>query len=577
MQLCFKLIIENPSTHQVRVQIEGKKESHEKYLDFFLPRWSPGSYLMREYSRHLSLLVAQTKNGERLSLEQTETSVFRIDWDKSELKNTIDVDSFTLSYSVYCHELTVRTSHVDDSHAFLHLPTLLMGVLDHQMNYPTIELIFPPSWSRLTSGLKDISTKREIFLYGASNYDELIDSPIEIGCHETDGFQVMGVDHHLAFYGMQLPHNENIKADTKKIVEHLAGFFGALPYERYSFINHFSPGLYGGLEHANSTALHYCPTQLTNRKGYINYLALVCHEYFHTWNVKRIRPLELGPFNYLKEANTKLLWLAEGLTSLMDELFIYRMGLISLEEYLDMQKENLNRYYSIPGKKFHSLDDSSYNAWIKLYRPDENSNNSSISYYLKGGIVFFALNIMLAEKKKSINDLLNLLWRDYQENPQRGLTSSQVYKMVEEVGGSDILSKFELMTSTTQDIDLETLCKKAGLKFEWEKFETPWLGIDVDFTADRVIIKSIVLDGPAYKAGLNAGDEIIAINGMRLLKDRFNDYTKFLRVNETYQLTVARLSMILNISINVGIVPAKLKAIVAIDKKLAESVFHPSL
>ena len=340
MKLTYKLIIETPSTHQVRVIITGKKDSTENNLDFFLPRWSPGSYLMREYSRHLSNIKAETSNGERLFLEQTDISTFNIDWKKSELKNSNkDADSFTLSYNVFCHELTVRTSHVDDSHAFLHLPTLLMGVLGKNIDHPSVELAFPASWSKVTTGLKDISPKREVFLYEARNYDELIDSPIEIGCQETDGFQVDGVPHDVVFYGMQLPHSENIKEDTKKIVEHIAHFMGGFPYEKYSFITHFVPGLYGGLEHTNSTALQFCPTQITNRKGYINYLALISHEYFHTWNVKRIRPFELGPFNYLREATSKLLWLAEGLTSLMDELFIYRAGMISLEEYLESSSQ----------------------------------------------------------------------------------------------------------------------------------------------------------------------------------------------------------------------------------------------
>ena len=573
MKLHYKIVIDAPSTHQVRVIIEGQKESYEHCLEFFLPRWSPGSYLMREYSRHLSNIIIETKKGERLHLEQSDISTFTVDWKKSGLKT--EDDHFTLSYMVYCHELTVRTSHVDASHAFLHLPCLLMGVTNKHIVEPSLELVFPGSWSKVTTGLKDISVKREVFLYTADNYDDLIDSPIEIGCQETDGFRVGGIDHELAYYGQLLPHKENIKEDIKKIVEHIQSFMGGMPYEKYTFMTHFVPGTYGGLEHRNSTALQFCPTQMTCRKGYANYLALVAHEYFHTWNVKRIRPIEFGPFNYLREATTKLLWLAEGLTSLMDELFIYRAGLITLEEYLDMQKDNLNRYLSIPGRKFHSLDDSSFNAWIKLYRPDENSNNSSVSYYLKGGIVFFCLNIMLADKGKSINDLLELLWRDYQDNPQRGVTPEQVYHMVELVGGADIRDKFEEMTSTTIELDLEGMLARGGLKIEWERSEAPWLGFDTEMNADRVMVKAVTLDGPAYRGGLNAGDEIIAINNVRVLKDRFAEYGRFLRVNETYTFTVSRLSMLTNISINVGTVPPKIKSISALDKERLDRVLKP--
>jgi predicted metalloprotease with PDZ domain len=572
MKLSYKIKIDQPSTHQVFVSISGIKDPNATSMDFFLPRWSPGSYLIREYSRHISRPGAYTTNGEALFFEQIDTSVFRVDWSKSELKK--NDDNFTFSYFVYAHELTVRTSHVDDSHAFLHLPALLMGVVDQSIADPTLEIIFPASWSKITTGLKDISPKRESFIYTAANYDLLIDSPVEIGCHDTDGFKVFGTDHELCFYGKTLPHNEKIKDDMKKIVEHIAGFFGGVPYEKYTFITHFCPGIYGGLEHHNSTALHFCPTQLTSRKGYITFLGLVSHEYFHTWNVKRIRPLELGPFNYLKEATTKLLWLAEGLTSLMDELFLYRANLISVEEYLEMQRENINRYLGIPGRRLHSLDDSSFNAWIKLYRPDENMNNSSVSYYLKGGIVFFALNILLAEKNKSINDLLNLLWSDFNKNPERGLTPDQVYAMVEEIGGSEIKDKFVEMTTTTKEINLESLCNSAGMKFEWEKSETAWLGIDPEFHGDRVGIKSVTLDGPAFKAGLNAGDEIIAINGMRVLKERYNDYTKFLNINTSYAFTVSRLNMLHEINVLVGVAPSKLKAILVADQNKVDRVLQ---
>jgi predicted metalloprotease with PDZ domain len=196
---------------------------------------------------------------------------------------------------------------------------------------------------------------------------------------------------------------------------------------------------------------------------------------------------------------------------------------------------------------------------------------------LKGGIAFFALNFMLAEKKKSINDLLRLLWSDYKKNPEKGIKSEDVFKMVEEIAGAEIRESFEKMTSTTEEIDLESICAKAGMKFEWDKTEQAWLGLDAEFAGDRVIIKSTTLDGPAYKAGLNAGDEILAINGMRVLKDRFNDHSKYLKINESYSFTVSRLSTLLNVNVNVGTVPAKLKAIVASDKALLDSLLNPKI
>jgi predicted metalloprotease with PDZ domain len=379
-----------------------------------------------------------------------------------------------------------------------------------------------------------------------------------------------GKNHHLAYYGNLLPHKENIKSDIKKIVEQIGGFFGGVPYEDYTFITHFVPGLYGGLEHLNSTALHFCPTQMTNRKGYLNYLCLVSHEYFHLWNVKRIRPFELGPFDYLTEAKTKLLWLAEGLTSLMDELFVYRAGLISLEEYLEMQKDNLNRYLAVPGRKFHSLNDSSFNAWIKLYRPDENLNNSSVSYYLKGGIVFWCLNFMLAEKGKSINEVLLKLWSHYQTHPKNGIKEFEVYQIIEEVGGLIIRQKFEEMVQTTKEIDIESVVNSVGLAIEWDNTESPWLGIDPDFSGDRVMVKSVTLDGPAFQAGINAGDEILAINGMRVLKDRFNEHPKFLKTNQVYRLTIARLGIVSEIDLLVGSTPKKIKSLKIGDKGLVE-------
>jgi len=571
MKLNYKIIIDQPSTHTALVTIKGERKKNQDSLIFFLPRWSPGSYLIREYSRHLSFISAQNEVGEKLHFEQVDISSFELNFNKIQTKNASL--KFEISYKVYCKELTVRTSHIDQSHAFLHLPTLLMGVLDQVIENPEIEICFPPIWTKLSTSLKDISTERQRFIYQAEDYDQLIDCPIEIGCHETDGFKALGVDHHLAFYGQLLPHFEDIKRDTKKIVETIGSFFGPLPYQNYLFLNHFVPGLYGGLEHSNSTALHFCPIQLTTRKGYLNYLCLVSHEYFHLYNVKRIRPIELGPFDYLTEAKTKLLWLAEGLTSLMDELFVYRAGLMSLEEYLDLQKDNLNRYLSIPGRKFHSLNDSSFNAWIKLYRPDENTNNSSVSYYLKGGIVFWLTHLLLIENKSSINQFLIKLWEQFQKDPSIGIKEEQIYQLIEDLGGKSLREKFETMTTTTEELKIDEIIQRHGLKIDWEKSETPWMGCDFEYSGDRVIVKSVVLDGPAYRAGLNAGDEILAINNMRMLKERFLEYPKFLRINEAYQFMISRMSKIETIDMSLTFAPAKIKSLLILEKEKVENSF----
>lgn len=576
MKLHYTLSLQNPEHHQVCVEIRGVCPANKGELVFFLPRWSPGSYLIREYSRHLSNLVATNKKGERLSIEQISLSAFKLTFRHPELGQIYAGEEFTLSYRIFCHELTVRTAHVDQSHAFLHLPTLLLGIRDEDIIDPELKLNIPPCFSSVTTGLKEIAKNRHEFLWTAPNYDILIDCPIEVGCHYTDHFHAHGAEHSVAFYRADLNFFTpdflvQLKEDMKKIVETIGAFFGGVPYDHYAFITHLVPGLYGGLEHLNSTALQFCPFQLQTRKGYLNFLCLVSHEYFHLWNVKRIRPDVLGPFDYEQEALTKLLWLSEGLTSFMDELFVYRAGLMGLSEYLDLQKDNLNRYFATPGKKFHSLDDSSFNAWIKLYRPDENLNNSSVSYYLKGGIVFWLLHLKAKKVEKSIDHFLRALFNDYKTNPSVGLSYEKVLKMIKDIYGETIFNWFETCIQTTVELNVQEIAHESGLLFEFDETSIPWMGIDPEFNGDRVLVKSVTLDGPAFQCGVNAGDEILAINGLRLLKDRYNDLHQFIHTNIPYEMTLSRLNLLTTVVIVPMNRPTRLKAIKFQDELLIKS------
>jgi predicted metalloprotease with PDZ domain len=571
MKVHYLVEIDKPENHHVKVTLKIDGLLSDKFR-VFLPSWSPGSYLMREYARHIRWFNATQANGEILFYQQVGKGIWEIDLTKSEVKNK--QNNFSIKYEIYCKELTVRTSHVDQSHAFLHGPSYLMGLLDQKITQPTIEFRFPAIWSKISTALSDVSKNRSEFLYSASDYDTLIDCPVEIGCHETDGVMVLGKPHDLAFYGDQYPHKNNLKSDFKKIIEVVAKHFdNDLPYDHYLFLTHFAPKLYGGLEHLNSTALHFDGRKLGNRKDYLNYLSLIAHEYFHLWNVKRIRPKELGPFDYLNEGYTTLLWLAEGLTSFMDDLFIYRASLSTLEEYLDIVKGNLDTYLGTPGRKYHSLEQSSFNAWIKLYRPDENLKNSSVSYYLKGGLVFTVLQSLLFEKGKSVDDLLRSLWSDYKQRPEVGVTREDIYKMVKEIGGEDVLDQFSTMVETTFDIDFDTAFKRMGLELKWAENNQSWIGADFEFSGDRAIVKTVLLDSPAYKGGLNAGDEILFLNGLRFLREDSDKISSLLMVDKSYELIISRLGKMNKIEVLTVKGPRQLKEITILDRSKAEKAF----
>ena len=566
----YRLEIKNPETHIVNIKISTLRDIRENSLQLFLPSWSPGSYMMREYSRNIRWVKATSANGERIYVEQVDKGTWDLDWKKSELKKSDEL-KFEVEYELFCHDLTVRTSHVDISHAFIHGPSIFMGILGREVEMPELEVIINPLWSKISTGLKDISPRRDIFLYTAKNYDEFIDSPLEMGCHETDGFLIDDTPHELAVFGSTISLQKSFKQDIEKIVDHIQKTMGGIPYENYSFIIHFAPNIYGGLEHLNSTVLHYCSYEMGSIKGYQKWLELVAHEYFHLWNVKRIRPKELGPFNYRQECFTRMHWLTEGLTSFMDQFFIFRTNFLSLAEYLECLKESMNRYLEIPGRKFHSLEDSSFNAWIKLYRPDENYNNSSISYYLKGGLVFFLLHLEFLKRKKCMTSLLDMLWQRYLKNSREGVQADEVYDMIGMIGGEKIKEKFIEMIETTKEIDFEAYLKDVGLVIE---YELPEINFDfqANFKGERVFVTKVILDGASYKSGLNAGDEILAMNGLRFTKDEYLKRKQFLNKASSYKLLIARCSYIMELDLNVKTITKRIKKISSSgkDEKIKE-------
>ena len=566
MSLHYKLAITEPWTHTVKIIVNAEKPSGARTQKFFLPSWSPGSYLMREYSRHMSKIRVTNAKGEFLYFEKVAKGAWLIDWDKSDVK--AQDDKFTIEYLVYGNEISVRTTHINLTHAFLHGPSIFVGLEGQLDSKVELAVEFPPCWTKVSTALKDISPKRQEFLYEAADYDELLDTPLEIGSHDTNGFRVEGIDHNLAFLNLPPKLPGDLRSDIKKIVERISQFWGEVPYESYSFIGHFFPKTYGGLEHLNSTALQFDPFEVAHIEGYRDFLGLVAHEYFHTWNVKRVRPIELGPFDYENENYTRMHWLTEGLTSFVDDLFVLNCDLSDNKYYLERLKKKINIYNKTPGRLFDSLEESSFDSWIKLYRPHENSKNSTVSYYLKGALAFFCLNALFSLQGKKIKDLTDLLWTKYKSNPKKGVTKAEVLDMIESIGGGKIKDEFEGFISTTFELPLEECCGHIGLKFEWDTLKELYWGGDWSVHEERLLIKNIIMDGPLFKAGLNHGDEILAAGGVRLLASNKGSWEKSLEAGKPVELLISRQGHLLTIDVAPESSPRELKSIEITNESL---------
>jgi predicted metalloprotease with PDZ domain len=570
--LKYQINVDEPWTHHVKVLITGKRPADCSLINFYLPIWSPGSYKVRDYSRHVRRLRVLQANGEFLFFEKKSKCQWQIDWDRSELSKAME--EFTIEYEVYCNEVTVRTSHVNLSHAFLHGPSLFMGIEGFEDQRIELAVNFPPCWTKVTTSLKDISPQREKFLYEAMDYDELLDTPIEIGTHDTSGFRVAGIDHHLAFLNWPSNMAGDLRIDTQKIVQKISDFWGEIPYESYAFIGHFFPKTYGGLEHHNSTAVQFDPFEVGHLDGYRDFLGLLAHEYFHTWNVKRVRPLELGPFNYKEENYTRMHWLTEGFTSFVDDIFVFNCDLSDEKYFLKGLTKKINFYQKTPGRFFDSIEEASFDAWIKLYQPHENSRNATVNYYLKGALIFFCLNSLMALQGRHLKDFARELWALYKMRPNQGVTKDEVLEIIKKLCGQSVCDEFESYITETGELPLEEACERSGLEAHWQRPEGLYWGCDFKKVGDNIKIESIVLDGPAHKCGLNHGDEFLAYGGWRLTYDSLEPWQKSLKAGHSYEILINRQGRLLKIEVAPEKKTQELEKLTVKDRKKFEDVLR---
>ncbi len=569
--IAFEVSFTEPQAHYV--DVEMKYKSTRPILSYQpstikMPVWTPGSYLVREFSKNVEGLQAWGGKGNLLKTEKTAKNTWAVYDNPGE--------QVTVKYRVYANEISVRTSFVDVSHAFLS-PTGIFMYVDNTINNPTTVTIKPfKNWTKISTGLEPVSGKPNMFQ--AVDFDILFDSPIEVGNQDIFEFTAAGVKHEVAMYGGGNYNKEALQRDMAKIVTEETIVFGENPNKRYVFIVHNFQSYGGGLEHLNSTVLGASRMNYTNEKDYKGFLGLVAHEYFHLWNVKRLRPKALGPFDYTAENYTPNLWIAEGFTAYYDNLMLRRTSFYSPEKYLDLIAGDISAVENQPGNRVQPVSEASLDAWIKYYRPNENSKNSTISYYDKGSLIgmIMDLEIIGATKgQKSLDDVMKAMYEEYYKKQKRGYTDAEFKVMAEKVAGKSLDKIYADYINGTNPINYPDYLGYAGLLLSNENQgkNTPYLGIASAVKEGQLTITHVSRGKAAWKDGLNVNDEIVGIDGYRITSvDELDKMISSKKVGDKINVLISRDGILQTIEITLTANPNAKYKITVDDKASPEQL-----
>ncbi len=480
-----------------------------------MPVWIPGSYLVREFSKQIQELTAM-QGGKPIFITQLSKNTWSLLND--------DSAPVVVRYSVYAFDASVRTAYLDSTRGFFNGTSMFMRVVGQETHPQQVVIEHSQqtkSWRIATS-----LTKLKANHYQANHYDELVDSPFELGNFWEGKFTARGIQHRFVVSGAASTFDgKRLLADTQKIVEaELAFWHGkngkppqALLDKGYLFMLRAMDNGYGGLEHMNSTALIAKRSDLprigdsSTSDGYTTLLGLISHEYFHTWNVKRLRPAELVPYDYDRENHTELLWFFEGFTSYYDDLLLRRAGLINDEQYLGLVAKTINQVQQTPGRLVHSLASSSYEAWTKYYRMDENSVNSTVSYYTKGSLVALCLDLMLRERGSNLDQMMQTLWQKHGAKSVDSICAIDEAALVQAIADKACWQALLQWVHTTIDLPLTKLLATAGVETVAVKANlAQQLGLRIG-TDGGIKVKQVLTGTLASRAGFAAGDEWLAI------------------------------------------------------------------
>ena len=548
-------LISFPGRQNQYVDVKLSMPVSAEETELVMPSWTPGSYLIRDYAAQLERFQASGAGGKPLEVHKVSKNRWRVASSGEQM--------ISVSYSVWAGELAPSTSWVENDFALLNGAGIFLYT-EASRDWPqqlTVEL--PQDWKSMYTSMPQLGDEHR---YRAASYDELVDSPILLGNAPGYPFSVAGQAYILVNQG-ETPLWDGPKSaqDVAGVVAAVQTFWGVNPFSRpYVFLNVIAEGI-GGLEHDYSTALISNPLQMRYRQDYVDWLALVSHEFFHAWNIRRMRPQALGKYDYAKENYTRELWLAEGLTSYYDNLLLLRSGLISIEEYFILLAIEFRDYETTPGRQLDSAEAASFDAWIKHYKPDANTLNKTVSYYRKGSIVGFAADTAMRQASDNSSSLDVLMREMYRRYGPDGVAGNEGYPpgafqaLAGELAGETVKTRVESWLETTADPDIDAALAWYGLKLNRAPSVTVAVeagqplpsdfGLVWDELAPNLLVKAVLQGGSGALAGVLPMDEVLAINNLRVTKETIAERMQRLVPGEKTKILLARRGRLLTLDV----------------------------
>ncbi|MCU0896696.1 MAG: PDZ domain-containing protein [Burkholderiales bacterium] len=545
MTIRYRIVPKNPEAHLFEVACTVA-EPDPAGQRFSLPAWIPGSYLVRDFARHIVSIRAESA-GREIALEKLDKQT----WRAAPCARPVVVTAV-----VYAWDLSVRGAHLDATHGFFNGTSVFLRVAGREQERCEVEIRRPVGaryrrWRVATALSRDGAPAHGFGRYAAADYDELIDHPVEMGTFDLVRFEACGIPHEVAITGRHAADLDRLRRDLARLCEMQIRFWHGpragraggpkLPFDRYVFLVTAVGDGYGGLEHRASTALLCSRDDLPEAggakpgDGYRTFLGLASHEYFHTWNVKRLKPAAFTPYDLERENYTTLLWAFEGITSYYDDLLLVRCGLVSEKDYLEILARSVTSLLRTPGRAVQTVADASFDAWIKYYRPDENAPNAQVSYYLKGSLVALALDLTIRSRTRgarSLDDVMRALWVRYGAKGI-GVPEGAIEDVAAEAAGTSLRAFFDRALRSTRELPLVPLLAEAGLTLKTREAESASdrggkaakngearrrrasLGLRTSADPLGVKVTHVISAGAGERAGIAAGDVIVAVDGLR--------------------------------------------------------------